>query len=143
MTDQANNESANFINLGVVLNNAGEVLVVRRVKEEIGKEGKVLKWAFPGGKQKNSESRIECVEREVLDETGFKVKHVREISLRIHPDISVIIVYHLCKPAEEKAVQTPKQPWEIAEVKWVKPEELTTLFTTSLDPQVAKELKIG
>lgn len=142
MADETTSESVNFINLGVIHNTKGEVLVVRRVKEEVGKDGKVLKWAFPGGKQKSNESRTECVEREVLDETGYKVKQVKEISLRIHPEIPVIVVYHLCKP-EEQPAQTPKQPWEIAEVKWVKPTELTELFTTSIDPQVAKELKIA
>lgn len=143
MTDNQNTESPNFINLGIVQNNQGEVLVVRRVKVEQGKGEKVLKWAFPGGKQKLKENRKECVEREILDETGYPISWVKEISLRVHPEISVIVVYHACKLKEEKAIKNPAQPWEIAEVRWVKPEELRELFTTSIDPQVTKELGIA
>lgn len=143
MPEEQATESKNFINLGTVLNGGGEVLVVRRVKVEIGKDGKILEWAFPGGKQKFGETRVQCVEREVLAETGYKVTWVKEISLRIHPEIPVIVVYHLCRPLNPEQPLNPSQPWEIAEVKWVKPEEIKTLFTTSLDPQVAKELKIA
>lgn len=144
MTDgQNNSESPNFINLGIVQNSNEEVLVVRRVRVEKGKDEKILKWAFPGGKQKLGESRKECVEREILDETGYQVFWIKEISLRVHPEISVIVAYHACKLKEEGAIKKPAQPWEIAEVRWVKPEELKELFTTSLDPQVAKELEIA
>ena len=115
--------------------------MVRRVKVEQGKDGKILKWAFPGGKQKSDEGRKECVEREVLAETGYEVNYLKQISLRIPPDLPVIIVYHLCRLKNPKQKQ-PAQPWEIAEVRWVKPDELRELFTTSIDPGVSKELKI-
>lgn len=136
-------ESKNFINLGIVLNKNGEVLIVRRTVEETVKEGKILKWAFPGGRQKTNESRAECVAREILVETGYKIKPLREISLRMHPDLPILAVYHLCQLEETKQVQSPSEPEEIAEVKWEKPDELKNLFTTSLDPKVAQELKIA
>ena len=59
-------ESKDFINLGIVVNNKGEVLMIRRVEKEIGKNDSVLEWAFPGGKQRFDESRSQCVEREIL-----------------------------------------------------------------------------
>lgn len=132
----------NFINLGVVTNNKREVLVVKRKKPEEGKEGRVLTWAFPGGRIKDHESRANCVSREVLAETGYQVTSIKEISLRFHPDLPVIIVYHLCTLTSPQPISQPSEPWEIEEVKWVRPEELKTLFTTSLDPKVAQELKI-
>lgn len=139
-----NKESKNFINLGVVLNGRGEVLLIQRAKEEKGKDDSTLKWAFPGGKQKFEENREDCVEREVLAETGYQVKCARQISLRVHPNIQhVIIAYHLCRLAEPKPVQNPSEPHEVAEIKWVKPQEIKSLFTTSLDPNVARELKIA
>lgn len=133
-------EIEDFINLGVVFNNKGEVLVIRRVKEEVGSNGSVLTWAFPGGKQWLNESRRECVEKEILAETGYAVYSVREISLRHHPHFPVVIVYHLCKLTSPKPVAKPSEPHEIAEIRWVEPEEIKTLFTTDLDPKVSREL---
>lgn len=115
-----NKKAKDFINLGVIVNDKGEVLMIRRVKKEIGKDGAVLEWAFPGGKQRFSETRSECVKREVLDETGYDIEPVREISLRIHPQILVLIVYHLSRLNSEKPIAKPKEPHEIAKIKWVK-----------------------
>ena len=43
-------EEKDFINLGVVVDK-DKALMIRRKKKEIGKNGAVLEWAFPGGKQ--------------------------------------------------------------------------------------------
>ena len=140
--EAAKTESLNFINLGIVLNKKGEVLMIRRVKKEEGSGGAVLEWAFPGGKQRYDETREECAHREILDETGYDVKPIRQISLRIHPQILVTIVYHLCELNSEKQVAEPREPHEVAEIKWVKPEEVRNLITTDLDSKVAKTLGI-
>lgn len=141
MTEQGK-ESEKFINLGIVLNKKGEVLMIRRVQKEEGKENSVLEWAFPGGKQRLNESRQECVKREILDETGYDVNPIKQISLRVHPQFLVIIVYHLCELVSPKQIAEPKEPHEIAEIKWVKPQEVEKLITTNLDPGVRKELAL-
>jgi len=135
-------ESKNFINLGVVRNDKGEVLMIRRQKKEEGGDSSVLEWAFPGGKQRYSESRTECVKREILDETGYDVVSDREISMRIHPQFMITVVYHHCKLNSPGPIDGPKEPHEVAEIKWVKPEEIRNLITTDLDPNVAKILGI-
>ena len=135
-------ECKNFINLGVVLDAKGNVLMIRRAKKEEGKEGAVLEWAFPGGKQKYEETREDCAKREVLAETGYDIKPIRQISLRIHPQFLITIVYHLCHLNFPKPVAEPSEPHEVAEIKWVKPEKIKSLITTDLDPLVAKELGI-
>lgn len=132
----------NFINLGIVLNNNGEVLMIKRKKPETGKDGKVLLWAFPGGRQEEDEDRKNSVKREILAETGYDVEIVKQISLRFHPDLPVIVVYHLCKLVSPNQIKPPSETWEIEEIKWVKPEEVKSLITTSLDETVAKELRI-
>jgi len=137
-----NLEVKDFLNLGIVVNDKGEVLLTRRVKQEKGRNGSVLIWAFPAGKQRLNESRSECVKREVLAETGYDVYSIKEISLRYHPQFPVGIVYHLCKLASPKPVAKPSEPWEIAEIRWVKPQEIKKLITTDLDPKVARELGI-
>ncbi|MCP6719373.1 MAG: NUDIX hydrolase [Patescibacteria group bacterium] len=142
MVDQKNEkkEVESFLNLGIVTNDNGEVLLIRRVQREKGIDGSVLTWAFPGGKQRLNESRNECVIREILDETGYKVESIKIISLGFHPQFPVFIVYHLCRLVSPKPVAEPKEPHEIAEIKWVKIREIKKLFTTNLNPEVSHEL---
>jgi len=133
-------EAKDFINLGVVVNSKDEVLMIRRVKKETGKNGAVLEWAFPGGKQRFNESRSECVKREVLDETGYDIESTKEISLRVHPQFLICVVYHFCGLISEKPIAKPKEPHEIAEIKWVKKVEIKNLITSDLDEKVSREL---
>jgi 8-oxo-dGTP pyrophosphatase MutT (NUDIX family) len=142
MEKRKEKESKTFINLGIVLNPKGEVLLIKRKKLEKGKVGAILSWTFPGGKQKYNESRRECVEREVLAETGYQVKALKEISLRFHPEFPVAIVYHFCKTEDLEPIAEPSEPWEVEEIHWVKPEKIKELITSNLDKKVAKELKI-
>lgn len=133
-------EVEDFINLGVILNDKREVLMIRRVQKEVGRDGSVLTWAFPGGKQRFNESRSECVKREVLVETGYDIEPIKEISLRYHPQFSVGIVYHFCRLASPKPIAEPSEPHEVAEIRWIKPQEIKGLITTDLDPKVSQEL---
>lgn len=142
MSYERQGESKNFINLGVVRNDKGEVLMIRRQEKEEGGDRSVLEWAFPGGKQRYGETRAECVRREILDETGYDVVSDREISMRIHPQFMVTVVYHLCQLNSPEPIDGPKEPHEVAEIKWVKPEEVRNLITTDLDLNVAKTLGI-
>ena len=136
-------ESESFINLGVILNEKGEVLMIRRVKKEVGSDGSVLEWAFLGGKQRLNESREDCVKREVLDETGYDIQSVKQISLRMHPQFHILIVCHLCKLISPEQIAKPREPHEVAEIKWVKTQEIKNLITTDLDPKVSRELGLS
>jgi len=135
-------KKASFVNLAVVENKQGEVLCIRRVVKETGKDGSTLEWAFPGGRQEEGETREACVAREVLVETGYTVKPLRQLNIRMHPQLPACIVYHLCALNESAPVAKPKEPHEVAEVRWVRPEILQTLITTKMDPVVAKTLRI-
>jgi ADP-ribose pyrophosphatase YjhB (NUDIX family) len=136
-------KTEDFLNMGVVINDRKEVLLIKRVVQEKGKGGAVLTWAFPGGVQQPGESKSECVEREILEETGYKVKSIKEISSRTHPQFPVFIVYHLCRLLSPKPVAKPKEPYEIAEIRWVKPRKIKKLFTTDLDPKVSHKLDLN
>ncbi|MCX6760739.1 MAG: NUDIX hydrolase [Candidatus Nealsonbacteria bacterium] len=131
------------INLGIVINSHKEVLLIKRAKKEGGKDKSILSWAFPGGRLHKNESKKECVEREILEETGYKVESIKEISSRIHPQFPVFIVYHLCKLLSEEPIAKPKNPHEIAEIRWVEPKEMKKLFTTDLDSKVGHELGLS
>ena len=99
-----------------------------------------MTWAFPGGKQRLSEGRNECVVREILDETGYKAESIKEISCRFHPQFPVFIFYHLCRLVSPEPVAKPRESHEIAEIKWVKIKGIKKLITTNLDPKVSHEL---
>ena len=142
MTDEHLEEAEDFINLGIVLNEKGEVLMIRRVKAETGKDDSVLSWAFPAGKQRLKETREECVQREILAETGYAVESIRQIDLSLHPQFPIMIVYHLCKLSSSEPVASPQEAHEVAEIRWVKLGEIRNLITTALNPKVAKELGI-
>jgi ADP-ribose pyrophosphatase YjhB (NUDIX family) len=135
-------ESKTFINLGVVLNNKGEVLIIRRKVIEKGSDDSVLQWAFPGGKQRYNETRQEAIKRTVLSETGYNIQWIRQIDLAFHSEISVFIAYHLCKLNSSDPIAKPQEPHEIAEIRWIKPEDMKRLITTTLNPKVANELGI-
>ena len=144
MTQQSKRpkEAKDFINLGVVINEKNEVLMIRRAKPEKGEDGSLLEWAFPGGKQRFDETREDCVRREVLAETGYDVESVEQIDVRAHPQIPVTIVYHLCELNTPEPIAKPKEIHEVAEIKWVKPEQVKKIITTILNPQVARRLEI-
>jgi len=135
-------ESKSFINLGVVLNDKGEVLMIRRRVLEKGTAGSVLQWAFPGGTQWTNETRQESVKRNILSETGYDIQWDRQIDLAFHPEIPVFIAYHLCSLVSADPIAEPQEPHEIAEIKWVKPEDIKKLISTTLNPKVANELGI-
>ncbi len=137
-------EHKDFINLGIVLNQKGQVLMIKRKNPEKGKNEAILKWSFPGGAQCTGEERGECVERTVLSETGYKIKVSRQIDLVLeHSQFPVMIAYHLCETESSKPIAEPKETQKIAEIKWVNPEEIKELITTELNPKVAQELGLN
>jgi len=52
----------------------GKILIVKRSDKEIAFPGK---WQTPGGKLEGKESCVACLEREIFEETGLKVKTLR------------------------------------------------------------------
>ena len=78
-----------------------------------------------------------------MDETGYEVESIKEISMRVHPQILVFIVYHLCRLKSNKPVAKPKEPHEIAKIQWIKKQDIKNLITTDLDEKVSKELGLN
>ena len=58
------------------------VLVWKNKKLLLGKrlhKDQSYSWQFPGGHLENDESVVECARREVLEETGLKIKQLRHL----------------------------------------------------------------
>ena len=105
------------IGVGVVLNDAGEVLIDQRLNE--GLLGGL--WEFPGGKQEQGELIVDTITRELREELAIEVAVGEElISLdHAYSHKKLRFVVHLCQWR-----QGEPQPLASQQVCWVKPEEL-------------------
>lgn len=109
----------------VVENSDGEILLVQE-----GKDHNKGKWDFPGGGWENNESIIECVKREVLEETGYLTKP--EGMVRIWKGESLIggnevIVFIFESKIIERKNKVSNKEDEILQSKFFKPEEIRNL----------------
>ena len=43
-----------------------------------------LKWEFPGGKQENNETEIDCIKREIKEEINIKIEIIKKLQNNIH-----------------------------------------------------------
>ncbi len=63
-----------MIGVGVLVWRGKQLLLGKRMMKD-----RKSCWQFPGGHLENGESVIECAYREVLEETGLKVKSLRHL----------------------------------------------------------------
>jgi 8-oxo-dGTP diphosphatase len=64
-----------IVGVGVLVWRDKQLLLGKRVSE-----GRDVCWQFPGGHLENDETVTKCAEREVLEETGLKIKALRHLS---------------------------------------------------------------
>jgi A/G-specific adenine glycosylase len=105
------------IGVGVVLNEAGEVLIDQRLNE--GLLGGL--WEFPGGKQEPGEAIVHTIQREMQEELAIEVEVGEElISLEhAYSHKKLRFVVHLCRWSSGEP-----QPLASQQVRWVRPEGL-------------------
>ena len=101
--------AAPLVAVAVVTSELG-VLVGRRV------DGAPL-WAFPSGKVERGESPDAAAVREVLEETGLRVRPAGVLGQRVHPQTGRSLVYVAAEPVHGTAVRVAA-PAELAEVCW-------------------------
>jgi len=105
------------IGVGVVLNQAGEVLIDQRLEE--GLLGGM--WEFPGGKQEAGETIEACISRELREELAIEVT-VGELLISVEHAYShkkLRFVVHLCT-----WLSGDPQPLASQQVRWVRPDQL-------------------
>jgi len=105
------------IGVGVVLNDAGEVLIDQRLNE--GLLGGL--WEFPGGKQEPGEAIETTISRELQEELAIEVEVGEElISLdHAYSHKRLRFVVHLCQWRSGDP-----QPLASQQVRWVQPQQL-------------------
>ena len=105
------------IGVGVVLNQAGEVLIDQRLNE--GLLGGM--WEFPGGKQEPGEAIEATIARELMEELAIEVSVDQELICVDHAysHKKLRFVVHLCSWRSGEP-----QPLASQQVRWVCPEDL-------------------
>ncbi len=110
----------------------GKVLLIRR-----GREPMVGSWTLPGGALETGETMLEGVTREVLEETGLRVRPLELLALldRIVRDESGAVEYHyvlmdwLCEVDDASGAerQVAHAGSDAQEVAWVDAEVLAAM----------------
>ena len=105
------------IGVGVVLNDAGEVLIDQRLNE--GLLGGL--WEFPGGKQEPGEAITATIARELMEELAITVEVGEELITLEHAysHKKLRFVVHLCRWSSGEP-----QPLACQQVRWVQPQQL-------------------
>jgi A/G-specific adenine glycosylase len=117
------------VTAGVVWNDCGQVLIVRRPNE--GLLGGL--WKFPGGKQDPGESLPSCLRRHVHAELGVRVRIRRPITSVNHAYTHFRITLH----AFHCAHQTGKpQPVTCADWRWTTLEQLKDFAFSKADRKI-------
>lgn len=117
-----------------VIADGDRFLMIRRRQ----KEGR-LSWALPGGGIEAGESAEQAAVREVAEETALEVKATRVIGSRIHPDTGADMTYVACElVAGEARVEDDE---ELAEVAWIRLEEIPGYVPWGLFPPVQEHLE--
>ena len=102
---------------GIVVNEAGEVLVIRR--RDNGH------WEPPGGVLELAETFEEGVAREVQEETGISIEVERLTGVYKNMQRGIVALVYRCNPTSEPIHSTA----EAAEVHWMTLEEVRTSMT--------------
>ena len=118
MKEAARSIPFQVIGVGVVRNDAGEVLIDQRLNE--GLLGGM--WEFPGGKQEPGEAITDTVSRELKEELAIEVSVGEELITVEHAYThkKLRFVVHLCS-----WTSGDPQPLASQQVRWVKPQELS------------------
>jgi len=95
-----------------------------------------LKWEFPGGKIDVGETPQDCLQRELIEELGIRIKIGKQLSLTTHSyqSFTVTLYPYVCSIGSGEPVLH-----EHAAVNWCKPDKLTLLDWAEADGPVIKE----
>lgn len=130
------------ISIAVVVRLDGKVLIILRRTLEKGTDKSILSWTFPSGTVELDEDPSYTAVRETFDETGYKIKAFVLINEKDHPQFPVHVFYWGCRLVD--STQYPiTEIDEIAETRWVDPDEIPRLFTSNLDTKTAIYLNIN
>lgn len=121
--------------VGVILNDAGEVLVTRR-SSDVHQGGL---WEFPGGKVENRESNRTALQREIFEELGLVIRKSRPF-IKLHyqyPDKAVVLDVWLIERWSGEPYGKEGQP-----VNWVPVDKLTGIDFPPANEVIIRALQL-
>jgi 8-oxo-dGTP diphosphatase len=118
------------VTAAVIFDESGRVLIAQR------KHGQQLgsKWEFPGGKVEAEETLEECLEREILEEMGIKIKVTGRVVIVDHKYPTFDI--RICAMKAE-IMSGDLNLNDHDKIMWVLPKGLLDLDLTPADKQIA------
>ena len=121
----------------IIKNSEGKFLIIKRDAQGLHQN----KWAFPGGVMEKGETTIEALEREILEETGLKIKRiVKKISEYKYKREDGKNSNGTCFLIETKNFDV-KPNEEVQDFKWIIPEELGGIdFIEGLDDELLEAM---
>lgn len=116
-----------FVFDGVVFDKEGRILIDQRVGDGLEKVNGL--WEVPGGKLEFGETPEQAIEREILEETGYRVVAKKlipytDVGTLEYPDKvqHTVVFYYVCELVDGDCMKVHDH--KIGGSKWVKPEEL-------------------
>lgn len=112
----------------------GEKFLITRRPEGVHLEGL---WEFPGGKKKEMETLEQCMEREIMEELGIKVRIEKELFEVLHEYETKVVELHFfhCVIVEGSA-----SPREGQKMKWITPQEISKYKFPPPDRKIVNHL---
>jgi mutator protein MutT/uracil-DNA glycosylase family 4 len=94
-------------------------------------------WEFPGGKREPGESLEECLERELREELGVRVRVGARLAIVpwAYPDRRVLLHFYRCRLVAGRITSLERQPY-----RWVTPAELAALPMPPADATLVSRL---
>ncbi len=133
-------DSIPIVSLGLIFNSKNQVLLIKRREIEKGKDGVILEWSFPGGRQESGKTGPESLIAKIVGKTGYQVEVEKKISSRNHPQFPAQVDYYLCRLLTEEKGPMTSEAAKVAAVRWVAPSDVARLIAIDLDLEVFQEL---
>ena len=130
-----------YVFKGIVFDKENNILIDNRKEEKLKEvDGK---WELPGGKMEFGETPEETVKREVMEETGYKVKIEKMLTYTKTEIIEykeklqhTVIFYYICKVIEKQEGSNDRK---INKIKWIAKDEIDNFNFLSGNVEAIRE----
>jgi ADP-ribose pyrophosphatase YjhB (NUDIX family) len=127
------------VGVGVVVLKGDQVLLIRR-----GQPPRQGEWSIPGGTQELGETVRETAVREIMEETGLAIAHLRLIDVvdafGKHPDGNLRTQWTLVDFRADWIAGEPRAGGDAAEAKWV---SITEIEAYNLWSETVRIIRAG